>query len=84
MGWFAAATTMMLEGSTNGRPKGEVRLDVVVGDSTFAGKLVPKDGASAVSPWTGAKRAFVWTFELFAGTEALVAVRSPEPSRAYR
>src|SRR5258705_1846683 len=84
VGGFAAATTMILEGSTNGRFKGEGRLGVVVGDSTFAGKFVPRDGASAISLRTGARRAFVLDFALFAGAETLVAVRPPEPRRMYR
>src|SRR6267154_713169 len=84
VGRFSAATTMILEGSANGRFEGEGRLGVVVGDSTFAGKLVPRDGVSAISLCTGASRAFVWVLELFAAAEALVAARLPEPRRMYR
>src|SRR6266571_2147792 len=84
VGGFAAATTMILVGSTNGRFRGEGRLGVAVGDSIFAGKLVPRDGASAISLCAGASRVFVRAFELFAGAEALVAARSPEPRRTYR
>jgi hypothetical protein len=75
---------MILEGSANGRFKGEVRLGVAVGDSTFAGKFVPRDGTSGISLCIGASRAFVRAFELFAGAEVLVAVRLPEPRRMYR
>src|SRR6266566_3381764 len=84
VGRFSAATTMILEGSANGRFKGEVRLGVAVGDSTFAGKFVPRDGASAISLRAGASRAFVRAFEVFAGAETLVAARLPEPRKTYR
>src|SRR5260370_30317401 len=84
VGRLSAATTMILEGSANGRFKGEVRLGVAVGDSIFAGKFVPRDGASAISLCTGATRIFVWAFEVFAGAEVLVAARPPEPRRMYR
>jgi len=72
---------MILEGSANGRFKGEVRLGVAVGDSTFAGRFVPRDGASAISLRAGASSIFVRGFELLAGAEALVAARLPEPRR---
>src|SRR6267143_2958952 len=84
VGRLSAATTMILEGSANGRFKGEVRLGVAVGDSTFAGRFVPRDGASAISLRAGASSIFVRGFELLAGAEALVAARLPEPRRMYR
>ena len=81
VGRAAAATTMILEGSTNVRFKGEVGLGEVVRDSTVVGKSVPRGGESTISLCAGTMRAFVGAFELFAPAEALVAVRSAEPSR---
>src|SRR6266566_9857548 len=76
VGRLPAATTMKLEGSANGRFKGRVGLAEVVAGSTFSGKSAPRGGASAISLCTGNTRGLVWAFEMFAGAEALVTVRS--------
>jgi len=72
---------MILERSTDGWFKGDVGRREVAGDSTLVGKIVPRGGVSAISLRTGTLRVFVWAFELFAGAEALVAVKSAEPRR---
>jgi len=69
---------MILEGSANERFKDKLGLGEVVADSTFSGKSVPGDGASAISLRAGNTKGFVWGFGMFAGLEALVAVKSAE------
>src|ERR1700719_4367766 len=71
VGWFAAATTTILEGAANAWFKDDVGLGEVVVDSAFSGKSASRGGASAVSLRAGNIKGFVRAFGVFAGPVAL-------------